>query len=52
MIFATHEDIKVPQLRPRTEDTNLYRSDKEQWKKWHEEQVTAEQELNAEVKDV
>lgn len=51
MIFASHHDIEVPKLRPRTEDENLYRNEKEQWKKWHEEQVAAEQELNSGVKD-
>ena len=51
MIFAAHQDIEVPKLRPRTEDTNLYRKDKEQWKKWHEEQGAIEQELNSEMKN-
>jgi hypothetical protein len=50
MIFAAHQDTEVPKLRPRTEDANLYQRDREQWKKWHEEQGAAEQELNSGVK--
>lgn len=50
MIFASHHDVEVPRLRPRTEDENLFRNEKEQWKKWHEEQVAAEQELSSGVK--
>ena len=43
MIFASHPNVEVPKLCPRIVDENLFRNEKEQWKKWHEEQVAAEQ---------
>jgi hypothetical protein len=51
MIFASHPDDEIPRLRPRTVDNNLFLNEKEKWKKWHEEQVAAEQEFNSGVRD-
>jgi Protein of unknown function (DUF4238) len=44
MIFASNAYVEVPRLRPRTVDAALFQHENEQWKKWHEEQIAAEQE--------
>lgn len=44
-IFAASDDSEVPKLRPRIVDADLIRREDDQWRKWHEEQTTAEQEL-------
>lgn len=42
MIFATHPDDEIPQLRPRYVSRDAYLAEKERWGKWHEEQTSAE----------
>jgi len=44
-IFATAPDPEVPKLRPRTVDSDLFRHEREQWHRWHEEQSAAEREF-------
>ena len=45
MIFAASPDEEVPSLRPRTENQDMFRSEAEQWRKWHDEQTAAERKL-------
>jgi hypothetical protein len=45
MIFAEKPDSAVPEFRPRTVDAHLFANENEQWRKWHEDQTIAEQEL-------
>jgi hypothetical protein len=45
MIFAALPDDEIPKLRPRIEDKDLFRSEAEHWRKWHDEQTAAEREL-------
>ena len=45
MIFAAEKDNEVPKLHPRTVNAHLFKDEKEQWRKWHEEQTAAEREL-------
>lgn len=45
MIFAASPDEAVPTLRPRVENQDMFRSEAEQWRKWHDEQTTAERKL-------
>ncbi len=42
MIICAERDDDVPALRPRVEDDDLYRRDKERWSTWHEHQSAAE----------
>jgi len=44
-IFSATTDSDVPKLRPRKVDAALLRNEDEQWRRWHEEQSLAEQEL-------
>jgi hypothetical protein len=46
-IFAASRDPEVATLRPRTVDAAALRREQEQWRKWHEQQSTAERELLA-----
>jgi hypothetical protein len=46
-IFAASPDPEVTTLRPRTVDVAALRREREQWRKWHEEQSAAERELLA-----
>jgi hypothetical protein len=48
MVFATKQDDEVPRLRPRIEDADLFRRERELWATWHAQQTEAEQELLAE----
>lgn len=45
LIFAASEEAEVPKLRPRTVDAALLRNENEQWRRWHQDQTTAEREL-------
>jgi hypothetical protein len=45
IIFAASADMEILELRPRTVDANLVRSEDEQWRRWHEDQTAAEREL-------
>lgn len=45
MIFAVFPDQGVETLRPRIEDPDLFRSEAEHWRHWHDEQTTAERKL-------
>lgn len=45
MIFAIFPDQGVETLRPRIEDPDLFRSEAEQWRQWHDKQTTAERKL-------
>jgi hypothetical protein len=44
-IFSATTDSDVPKLRPRKVDAALLRNEDQQWRRWHEEQSLAEQEL-------
>jgi hypothetical protein len=44
-IFSSSEDVEIPRLRPRTVSADMVRDEKEQWRRWHEEQSRAEREL-------
>lgn len=44
-VFADQQNSEVAVVRPRTVDAVLYRSETEQWKRWHDEQSQAEREL-------
>ena len=45
IIFAAEPDAEVPRLRPRIVSADLVREESEQWRKWHEEQASAERKL-------
>ncbi len=45
MIFAVSPVDDLPELRPRVIDDELVRTEREQWRKWHDEQVAAERAL-------
>jgi hypothetical protein len=45
-IFAASPDADVPSLRPRIANAALLADEREQWRKWHEDQTTAEQQLD------
>lgn len=45
-VFATSPDASVSRLRPRTVDAEAFADEVEQWRRWHEEQSAAEQDLN------
>lgn len=45
MIFSAEPDAEVPRLSPRTVNADLLQDEKEQWRRWHEEQTAAEREL-------
>jgi hypothetical protein len=44
-IYSQSEDNKVPQLRPRVEDTLTYENERKSWAAWYENQSRAEQAL-------
>lgn len=44
-LFADRRDPRVERLRPRRVNAEQYRSEKEQWERWHREQSEAEMEL-------
>ncbi|HEX6822568.1 MAG TPA: DUF4238 domain-containing protein [Candidatus Sulfotelmatobacter sp.] len=44
-IFATSPEPDVPEMRPRRIDADLFRSENENWRKWHELQSAAEREF-------
>ncbi len=46
-IFSASADDEVPRLRPRIVDADRVRDEAERWRKWHEDQTLAEQELIA-----
>lgn len=45
IIFAIEPDSNVPKLRPRIINANIFRDERMQWSKWHEEQTVAERNL-------
>lgn len=45
MIFAASPDPDIPRLRPRIVDAELCAEEREQWRRWHEEQTAAERKL-------
>lgn len=45
MIFAPSPDPDIPSLRPRTVSAELCTQEREEWRKWHEEQSAAERKL-------
>jgi hypothetical protein len=45
MIFAAQPDQEIPELRPRRVDAGAVQSEKDQWRRWHDEQSAAEREL-------
>jgi hypothetical protein len=44
-IFSPYKDPSIPQYRPRAVDAQAVRNEEEQWRKWHDEQSSAEREL-------
>lgn len=44
-VFATDQDPNLPIVRPRIVNADLFKSDVDQWARWHDEQVTAERAL-------
>jgi Protein of unknown function (DUF4238) len=44
-IFASIKEDNVPFIRPRVVDASAYSREKDEWKRWHEEQTNAEREL-------
>jgi len=45
LVFAKSQDEKIPTFRPRIVSEALFRSEEQQWRKWHAEQTAAEQRL-------
>jgi hypothetical protein len=45
MIFAAEPDPRVPKLRPRVANREAIENEKQQWRKWHDEQTAAERKL-------
>lgn len=45
IIISVQTDVDVPTLRPRIVDAGAFRAERESWRKWHEEQSSAEMEL-------
>jgi Protein of unknown function (DUF4238) len=45
MIFAAQRDLEVAVLRPRVVNRERLQREQESWRKWHEEQTTAEREF-------
>lgn len=45
LIFAAIKDPEVESIRPRTVDRSLFNEEREQWKRWHEENTKAESNL-------
>jgi hypothetical protein len=52
IIFAVEPDTDVPKLRPRLVSADLFRDEKMQWSKWHEDQTTAERDLMGWTRDI
>jgi hypothetical protein len=52
IIFAAESDTDVPKLRPRLVSADLFRDEKMQWSKWHEDQTTAERDLMGWTRDI
>ena len=44
-IIAQKENESVSKIRPRIVDPAAFKTEKEQWKRWHEEQIVAERNL-------
>ncbi len=44
-IFAGEPDTNVPKLRPRMVNADLFKDEKTQWSKWHDDQTAAERNL-------
>lgn len=44
-IIAKEENESISKIRPRIVDLAAFKTEKEQWKRWHEEQTVAEQNL-------
>jgi hypothetical protein len=42
LIFSSTMDPEVPKLRPRIADASLLLNEREQWRRWHEDQTVAE----------
>jgi hypothetical protein len=51
MIIATEPIDKIPEIRPRTVDAQAERSEREQWRRWHQEQAAAERQLRTRTHD-
>jgi hypothetical protein len=45
-VFAVDQDPFVPVTRPRVVDAVQFKTDADQWKRWHEEQANAERDLH------
>jgi hypothetical protein len=44
-VFSVSENHDVARIRPRTEDSNMYRAEAAQWARWHAEQSVVERSL-------
>jgi hypothetical protein len=47
-IFSNSPNEEIPKLRPRHEDAEIFRKEREGSRKWHEDQTKAEEELTSE----
>jgi hypothetical protein len=47
-IFSNLPNEDIPELRPRHEDAEIFGKEREGWRKWHEDQTKAEEELTSE----
>lgn len=47
-VFAIRPDAAVEQIRPRLVDAEIFRSESDQWKRWHDEQSAVERKYYAE----
>jgi hypothetical protein len=47
-IFSNLPNEDIPKLRPRHVDAEIFRKEREGWRKWHEDQTKAEEELTSE----
>jgi len=47
-MFSNLPNEDIPKLRPRHVDAEIFRKEREGWRKWHEDQTKAEEELTSE----
>jgi len=40
-VFAVSPDKKVEEYRPRVVDPNVFAKEREEWRRWHDEQMAA-----------
>jgi hypothetical protein len=47
-MFSNLPNEDIPKLRPRHVDAEIFRKEREGWRKWYEDQTKAEEELTSE----